>query len=86
MPSPSSPRRPSPARTVTLLVLLLLLLLARGCSAALRLDIFSNSALVPPAQRTLLVDAAAVSLPTGAFLSAELTGTFSPPLAAGAVF
>ena len=71
---------PTPGRLISLL------LLARSCSAALRLDICSNSALVPPAQRTLLVDAAAVSLPAGAFLSAELTGTFSPPLAAGAVF
>ena len=59
---------------------------AAAPSASLRLDVFANSALVAPAQRTLSVPAAAVSLPLGGFLSAELSGTFSPPLAAGARF
>ena len=86
--SPQCWRRGAPPPPpLPLLALLLLLLAARACSASqLRLDVFANSALAPPAQRTLLVDGAAASLPAASFLSAELTGTFTPPLAAGAAW
>jgi hypothetical protein len=53
---------------------------ASSASASLRLDVYANSALVQPPLRTLSVPAAAASLPLGSFLSAELTGTFTPPL------
>ena len=58
-------------------------------SGSLRLDLFANSALAGAPARSLAVSAAAVSLPLGeaaGLLSAELTGTFAPPLAAGAAW
>ena len=60
-----------------------------AASGTLSLDLFANSALAGPPLRTLAVPGAAVSLPLGeaaGLLSAELSGTFAPPLAAGSAW
>ena len=60
---------------------------APAASSSLRLDVFANSALAAPPRRSLPAPGLALSLPLdGSWLSAEITGTFTPPVAPGARF